>query len=56
MNKRQLHRDLLLSGKYRQQVVKAQKGKGSYQRQQKHRNSELERGVFSFLWKGLISA
>ncbi|SUO96701.1 alternative ribosome rescue factor ArfA [Suttonella indologenes] len=47
-NKRQLNRDLLLSGTYRQRVVKAQKGKGSYQRQEKHRRLNQERGVFCF--------
>lgn len=43
MNKRTLHRDLLFSGKYRQQVVKAKKGKGSYQRREKYQDSYLEK-------------
>lgn len=51
MNKRTLNRDLLLTGKYRQRVVKAKKGKGSYQRKEKHRNFQKISGVF--LW-GLV--
>ena len=49
-NKRQLNRDLLLSGTYRQRVMKAQKGKGSYQRQETHRRLNQERGVFFFFF------
>lgn len=37
MKKRVLHLDLLHSGKYRQQVVKAKKGKGAYTRNAKHK-------------------
>lgn len=48
MNKRQLNRDLLLSRKYRQQVVKAKKGKGSYSRQLKHRQAFKESGGIFF--------
>ncbi len=47
MNKRTLNRDLLVSGTYRQRVVKAKKGKGAYQRPQKHRKQN-DCGVF--LW------
>lgn len=44
--KRELNRDLLLSGKYRQQIVKAKKGKGSFQRKNKHRKDDNHpRGV-----------
>ena len=39
MSKRSLHLDLLHSGKYRQQVVKAKKGKGAYTRHAKHKNA-----------------
>lgn len=50
MNKRSLHLDLLHSGKYRQQIVKAKKGKGAYTRHDKHKKtrSDHER-VFLFI-------
>lgn len=48
MNKRQLNRELLHSGRYRQQVVKSKKGKGSFVRRPKHSKSAY-RGAFSFL-------
>lgn len=35
-NKRTLNRDLLLSGTYKQRIVQARKGKGSYRRKGKH--------------------
>lgn len=44
MNKRQLNRDLLLSRKYRQQIVKAKKGKGSFTRHSKHRQALKQSG------------
>lgn len=49
MNKRDLNRDLLLTGKYRQQVVKAKKGKGSFSRKPKHRHAKSSDGGV-FLW------
>lgn len=46
-SKRALHLDLLHSGKYRAQVVKAQKGKGSYTRAAKHKKARFEEnGLF----------
>ena len=39
MQKRSLHLDLLHSGKYRQQIVKAKKGKGAYNRHDKHKKA-----------------
>lgn len=36
-NKRTLNRDLLLSGTYKQRIVQAKKGKGSYRRKDKYR-------------------
>lgn len=51
MNKRELHCDLLHSGKYRQQIVKAKKGKGAFSRHEKHKKHRSELGgVFLFLW------
>ncbi|WP_281839699.1 alternative ribosome rescue factor ArfA [Cardiobacterium hominis] len=51
MNRRSLHQDLLHSGKYRQQVVKAKKGKGAFSRHDKHKKHRHDEsgGVF-FLW------
>lgn len=43
-NKRTLNRDLLLSGTYKQRIVKAKKGKGSYRRKDKGGND----AAFSF--------
>ena len=37
MKRRELHLELLHSGKYRQQIVKAKKGKGVYTRTDKHK-------------------
>jgi domain of unknown function len=54
MNKRDLHRDLLHSGKYRQQIVKAKKGKGAFSRHDKHKRHHLENGGV-FLCAVLIS-
>lgn len=36
-NKRTLNRDLLLSGTYKQRIVQARKGKGSYRRKTRTR-------------------
>ncbi|WP_143312236.1 alternative ribosome rescue factor ArfA [Cardiobacterium hominis] len=48
MNRRSLHQDLLHSGKYRQQVVKAKKGKGAFSRHDKHKKHRHDEsgGVF----------
>ena len=48
MNRRSLHQDLLHSGKYRQQVVKAKKGKGAFSRHDKHKKHRHEQGGVSF--------
>lgn len=45
-NKRTLNRDLLLSGTYKQRIVKAKKGKGSYRRKGKYRGGII--AAFSF--------
>ena len=49
MSKRSLHLDLLHSGKYRQQVVKAKKGKGAYSRHAKHKKTRSDQNGFSFI-------
>ena len=48
MNRRSLHQDLLHSGKYRQQIVKAKKGKGAFSRHDKHKKHRHEQGGVSF--------
>ncbi|WP_409950924.1 alternative ribosome rescue factor ArfA [Cardiobacterium hominis] len=50
MNRRSLHQDLLHSGKYRQQVVKAKKGKGAFSRHDKHKKHRHDEsgGVFFY--------
>ncbi|WP_349675244.1 alternative ribosome rescue factor ArfA [Cardiobacterium hominis] len=50
MNRRSLHRDLLHSGKYRQQVVKAKKGKGAFSRHDKHKKHRHDESGGVFLW------
>lgn len=45
-NKRTLNRDLLLSGTYKQRIVRAKKGKGSYRRKDKGGNES----AFSFIF------
>ena len=45
-SKRALHLDLLHSGKYRQQVVKAKKGKGAYARHGKYKTTRFEETGF----------
>lgn len=50
MNRRALHLDLLHSGKYRRQVVKAKKGKGAYTRHDKHKKTRSDQnGFFAFI-------
>ena len=50
MNRRSLHQDLLHSGKYRQQVVKAKKGKGAFSRHDKHKKHRHDESGGVFLW------
>ena len=50
MNRRSLHQDLLHSGKYRQQVVKAKKGKGAFSRHDKQKNTAMMNQAVFFLW------
>nr|DAV37588.1 MAG TPA: Ribosome, ArfA, RF2, nonstop translation [Caudoviricetes sp.] len=52
-NKRTLNRDLLLSGTYKQRIVRAKKGKGSYKR--KGKNSRGDNAPFSFILLNSIS-
>jgi domain of unknown function len=44
MNRRTLHLDLLHSGKYRQHIVKAKKGKGAFSRHEKHKKHHRDPG------------
>jgi domain of unknown function len=47
-NKRTLNRDLLLSGAYKQRIVQARKGKGSYRRKDKNKGGND--AAFSFVF------
>ena len=49
MNRRTLHLDLLHSGKYRQHIVKAKKGKGAFSRHEKHKNTTGIQVVFFYV-------
>lgn len=48
-NKRTLNRDLLLSGAYKQRIVRAKKGKGSYRRKGKYRGGNDAAFSFTFI-------
>lgn len=47
-NKRTLNRDLLLSGMYKQRIVQARKGKGSYRRKGKYKGCNDAAFSFTF--------
>ena len=49
MNRRTLHLDLLHSGKYRQHIVKAKKGKGAFSRHEKHKKHHRDPGGVFFM-------
>ena len=47
-NKRTLNRDLLLSATYKQRIVQARKGKGSYRRKDKNKGGNDAAFSFTF--------